>query len=145
MATPEQWSGYLKLLDNLGKTIEKLTAVEQEKTAAVSNHSVKDVDECMKQEQVLSLSLRGLDQRRERMLSQMELQGVPLNQLSDHAPDGIHLEVKAACEALQSRYRLFQEASQVARDTLECHLRAIEKAMDDIPEIDRPPQADFRI
>lgn len=145
MATPEQWSGYLKLLDDLGRTIEKLTAIEQEKTAAVSNHSVKDVDDCMKREQALSLSVRGLDQRRERMLSQMELQGVPLNKLPDHAPDDIHLEVKAACETLQSRYRLFQNASQVARDTLECHLRAVEKAMADVPEIDRPPQADFRI
>ena len=144
MATPEQWTAYLKLLDDLGRTIEKLTAIEQEKTAAVSNHNVSAVDDCMKREQALSLSLRGLDQKRQRALSQMNLQGVNLRGLPDHAPDDLLMDVKAACQTLQSRYRLFQNASQVARDTLECHLRAVEKVMEDIPEIDRPPQADFR-
>lgn len=138
------WQAYLKLLDQLGRNMEQLTEIEQEKTAAVSRGDVAGVDECMKREQALSMSLRGLDQRREKLLEQLGLKGVPLRELADHAPEELLMDVKATAGRLRSQYAQFQAASEVARATLECHLRAIEKAMD-VPEEDQPRQADFRI
>lgn len=142
-----QWQEYLKLLDQLGGVVEQLTEIEQEKTAAVSNGDVDGVDDCMKREQALSMSLRGMEQRREKLLGQLGLQKVPLRELEEHAPQGMEMEVKAAAEELRRQYNLFQVASQVARDTLECHLRAIEKAQagDVPPQEDQPRQSDFRI
>lgn len=143
------WREYLKLLESLGKVMEQLSEIEKEKTAAVSQGNLDGVDACMKREQALSMSLRGTDQKREKMLAQLGLQGVPLRELEDHAPDELRMEVKAAAEKLRGRYGVFQAASQVARDTLECHLRAIEKAQAQaggVPEPeDRPRQSDFRI
>ena len=141
-----EWKDYLGLLDSLAGIMGQLTEIEQEKTAAVSRGDVNAVDDCMKREQALSMSLRGMDQKRERMLAQLGLKNISLRELEDHAPEGMKMETKATAEKLRQSYALFQGVSQLARDTLECHLRAIEKAQagEPIVEEDQPRQADFR-
>ena len=83
------WMDYLKLLEGLSKTIGQLTEVEQKKTLAVSQGRLDEVEDCMKREQALSLSLRGCDQKRETMLARMGLKNIPLRQLEQHAPEGL--------------------------------------------------------
>ena len=73
-----QWQEYLKLLSGLSRTLEQLTKVEQDKKTAASQGDLAGVEDCMKQEQVLSLSLRGYDQRRDKMLASLGLQGAAL-------------------------------------------------------------------
>lgn len=119
----------LSLLDELSKTLENLTAVEQDKTQAVRQDNLAAVNECMKREQVLSLSLRGLDQKREAALAALELSGVPLGALAEHLPEEYRLEAIARTERLRQQYRLFQGASEVARSTLECNLHQVEKVL----------------
>ena len=81
----------------------------------------------MKREQVLSLTLRGYDQKRETMLAQLGLRNVTLKELERHSPPDLRMETKAAVELLRSKYALFQAASDAARITLEVNLRAIER------------------
>ncbi len=147
------WRDYLQLLDQLGETMERLTVIEREKTAAVSQGALDKVEACMKQEQVISLSLRGMEQKRGKMLEQLGLKGVPLRELEERGPRESHLETKAVVERLRRRYEVFQSASEVARNTLECNLRTIEniqKAAEDQaaqggpPPEGQPRQADFR-
>lgn len=121
------WQDYLKFLGSLSHTLEELTKVEQLKNMAASQGDLFTVEDCMKREQVLSLTLRGYDQKREAMLADLGLKNVRLNQLLDHVPDELRMEAKAAVELLRSRYAVFQAASGAARNTLEINLRAIEK------------------
>jgi len=121
------WQDYLKLMRSLTKTLTELTQVERQKNDAASKGDVIMVEECMKHEQVLSLTLRGYDQKRDVMLAELGLRGVTLSQLEDRSPDEFQLETKAVVEELRRQYRLFQAASQVARDTLEINLRGIEQ------------------
>ena len=123
----QTWQDYLKLLGGLSKTLGELTQVERDKNAAASVGDVAGVEACMKREQVLSLSLRGYDQKRERMLAALGMTGVPLSRLEDHSPVEMRLEARAAAEELRRQYAQFQTASEVARNTLELNLRAIEK------------------
>ena len=122
-----QWTDYLKLLRQLTETVEQLAEVERQKAGAASRGDVAGVDECMKREQVLSLSLRGCDQKRDAMLADLGLTGLPLSKLEDHSPEELRLETKNVVEKLRRQYELFQTASKVARHTLECNLRAIER------------------
>ena len=124
-----QWQEYLKLLSGLSRTLEQLTKVEQDKKTAASQGDLAGVEDCMKQEQVLSLSLRGYDQRRDKMLASLGMQGVPLNQLEDHSPPDLMLETRRTVEELRRQYTLVQAASQAARNTLEINLREIERIM----------------
>ncbi|MDE7221108.1 MAG: flagellar protein FlgN [Oscillospiraceae bacterium] len=148
MTDMELWQKYLALLESLGRTLEELTELERTKTKAVSSGDLEGVEACMKKEQVVSLSLRGLDQKRDRMLAEMGLTGVPLRELAANAPEAMFHQVKDAAEKLRQQYGVFQSASEVAMDTLECNLRAIEriqKAQEAPPEDQRPHQADFRV
>lgn len=145
------WQDYLKFLGELSHTLETLTQVEREKHDAASQGDLNGVEECMKREQVLSLTLRGYDQKRDRMLSELGLKGVTLSHLEEHSPDELQLETKAAVEELRRQYKLFQAASQVARDTLEINLRGIEqlqarRAGDEAEaaEVRKNHQTDFR-
>ncbi len=143
------WQEYLELLGGLGATLEKLTAIERRKTEAAGRGDLLGVEDCMKQEQAMSLSLRSLDRKRETMLAALGLSGQPLSDLQRHSPPEYELETKRAVEELQRQYGLFRASSEVARNTLECNLRAIERLLP--PEEEgRPPeeprrQADFRI
>ena len=134
------WQDYLHMLEGLTKTIRQLTEVEKGKTVAVTQGRLEDVETAMRREQALSLSLRGFDQKREAMLSQLGLTGVPLSRLADHAPDELLMDTKRVSETLRGEYEQFQTASQVARNTLECNLRAIEKLRAQAGEEPAPPK-----
>ena len=120
------WQDYLNLMRSLTHTLEGLTQVEREKNDAASRGDLAGVEACMKREQVISLTLRGYDQKRDTLLAALGLQGVTLSQLEDHSPDEYQLETKKVVEELRRQYTLFQAASQVARHTLEINLHAIE-------------------
>ena len=121
------WQDYLKLLRNLSKTLGQLTQVERDKNAAAAAGDLAGVEECMKREQVLSLSLRGYDQKRDAMLAALGLKGVTLRELANHSPEELRLVVKGVAEELRRHYEIFQSASKAARNTLELNLRAIER------------------
>ncbi len=121
------WQDYLKLMGSLTHTLEELTKVEREKNDAASRGDLAGVETCMKKEHVLSLTLRGYDQKRDAMLAALDLRGITLSQLESRCPEELQLETKAVVEELRRQYALFQAASEVARDTLECNLRAIER------------------
>ena len=144
------WTDYLALLTSLSGTLEKLTGIERRKTDAVCQGNLLVVEDCMKQEQVMSLSLRSLEQKRTNLLSQLGLSHVPLRELEKHSPPEYDLETKKVVEELRRQYTLFQTASQVARDTLECNLREIQRIQEQnqsapsTPD-ELPRQTDFRV
>ena len=121
------WQDYLNLMRSLTHTLEGLTQVEREKNDAASRGDLAGVEACMKREQVISLTLRGYDQKRDAMLAELGLRGVTLSQLESRCPEELQLETKGVVEKLRQQYELFQAASQVARDTLQVNLRAIER------------------
>lgn len=143
------WQDYLKLMEGLGRTLEQLTQVELDKNAAASRGDVLGVEECMKREQVLSLSLRGIDQKRDKMIEQLGLRGVPLRDLVEHSPEGLEVETRRVADTLRQQYEVFQAASSAARNTLEVNLRAIElycaeREADPPKEMETRRQTDFR-
>ena len=81
----------------------------------------------MKREQVLSLTLRGYDQKRDKLLAELGMTGLTLNQMESRSPEELRLETKAVAEELRRQYEIFQAASGAARNTLEVNLRAIER------------------
>lgn len=149
---------YLEFLRDMRETLDRLIGVEKEKTAAVRRDDLEVLDLCMKQEQALSLNLRGLDQRREAAMAALKLEGTSLSMLPLRVPEELRGEAKTLTEELLSQYQLFQSVSEVARDTLECNLHQIERVLGDMggtsepaagygrhePELPRTMRTDFR-
>lgn len=124
-------SEYLSLLEELTTTLERLTAVQQRKTEAVRVDDLATLNDCIKQEQALSLTLRGFEQKRIGAVSALGLSKIPLSALASHCPVGSELRAKAVSEELLRQYQLYRSASDVARTTLECNLHQIEKLLSD--------------
>ena len=127
---------FFKFLDELGQLLEQLTALTKEKTEAVHRDDLGAVNDCMKREQALSLSLRSMDVKREKMLAELGMTGVPLSGLAAHCPVEFRLEARQVEEDLRNRLAIYRSAANVARATLEISLHQIEQMIDE--EGDRP-------
>ena len=123
------WQDYLKLMRSLSHTMKELSQVERDKNAAAARGDLQGVEACMKREQVLSLTLRGYDQKRDKLLAELGMTGLTLNQMESRSPEELRLETKAVAEELRRQYEIFQAASGAARNTLEVNLRAIERML----------------
>lgn len=120
---------YLVFLRDLGTTLDELTAVEQKKGKFVREDDLNGLNECMKREQALSLTMRSYDKKRDAMLVQLGLQGVPLRNLLSYAPAEYREETKKTVEQLCRQYALYHGAYEVTRDTLECNLHQVERIL----------------
>ena len=132
----EAYREYFAFMEQLGRALEQLTELAKEKTVAVRRDDLLAVDECMKREQALGLSLRAMDKKRDKLLAAIGLENVTLSGLAQHCPEELQQEAKNAAEKLRDRYDLYRSASDVARTTLECNLHQIERMMAD--EADAP-------
>ena len=132
----ETYREYFGFMGELGGLLDQLTELAKEKAAAVRHDDLLAVDNCMKQEQALSLSLRAMDKKRETLLTEMGLQDVALSDFAQHCPEELRREARDASEELRTRYMLYRSASDVARTMLECNLHQIERMLAD--EADAP-------
>lgn len=93
----------------------------------------------MKKEQVFSMTLRGMDIKRDKMLAEMGLQGVPLSKLAENYPPELFDRARKTAEQVQNRYTVFRSASEAARVTMEIALHDIERML---PENQPAPRKD---
>ena len=96
------------------------------------------VNECMKKEQVLSLSLRGMEIQREKLLKELGLEKFPLSAMPEHCPPEVRVEARAAAQRLRDRYMIYKSAAQTSRSALEINLHQIEKMIAEKERGDAP-------
>jgi len=147
---------YLDLLDQIRSSLEQLSELAREKSAAVRNNDLLRLDEIMKQEQAVALTFRGLEQRQNSLLNATGLKGIPLSSLAEQFPPKMRLDARQRIEKLQTQYQIYRTSAEVARNTLECNLHLIEKVLAGSaaevgpgyqakdPEIPAPMKTDFR-
>ena len=138
-------AGYLQLLAEIKAVIEQLINVEQQKLDAVHKADLVTVDECIRQEQAISLTMRSLDNRRDKMMPELGLVGSNLSNLAEHFPPELRDEAAKAAAALRSGYADYTSISEAARMALERGLREIDVMMqpaaastEQTPQVPRP-------
>ena len=146
----EQYQEYFAFMEKLGGALEQLTAIANEKNAAVRRDDLMTVNDCMKREQAISLGLRAMDRKREKMLDDLGLRDVRLSDLANHCPAELRIQARSAAEKLRNQYAIFRSASESARMTMEINLHEIEKIIaarersGSASVTDRAPFADIR-
>ena len=121
------YQAYLNLLKELGGNLDRLGELSEEKANTVRQDDLLAMDEVLKQEQVLSLSLRGLDQRRIKLLAKLGLDNVPLSGLPEKYPEELQEEARQTVNALRDSYKVFRARADMARGLLELNLHQIDK------------------
>lgn len=118
---------YLDMLTQLGNVLDELFDVAQAKIVAARCDNLVQLDQCMKKDQALSLQLRSLEQKREKVLKELKLENTTLNQLVEAYPPDLQLKAKAVVEDVQGKYQRYSGTSKTARIALEGALHQVEK------------------
>ena len=121
------YSAYLDVLDGMSGDMDKLADLCREQCAAVRRDDLVGLDDVMKREQVVGLSLRGREQKRQKLSLQLGLDGTRLAALPRTVPKSLLPRAQESVERLRRSYDSYQNAAQVARHTLEINLHEIEK------------------
>lgn len=129
---------YLDLLRELGTNLDQLSQLAQDKIASVKDNDLMGLDDVLKQEQAMTLNLRGLELRRQKLVDQLSLHNVALSNLSGQYPEGLKSEAKVTVEQLQRSYQLYRSYADQARTTLEVNLHELEKAIEDAGGVPAP-------
>lgn len=130
----------LSLLRSLRESLEQLSALARQKMAAANADDLTALDEVMKQEQAMTLSFRGMEQSRTKLLNRLGCSGAPLSRLPDYFPPALQDEVKASIDALQNQYRDYRAQADAARAVLERHLREIDSIIANMGGVPEPQE-----
>ena len=123
------YPGYLALLEELRGSLDQLTGLAKEKNAAVLKDDLLALDEVLKQEQAMTLNLRGLELRRLKLVGQLGLENVPLAGLEDHCPPELAPRARSVSETLRESYTAYRSCADMARALLELNLHQLEKVI----------------
>lgn len=123
------WEELFQMLEKLDTQVCTLTGLQQEKTAAVLRDDVRKVDDCMKREQVVSLTLRSMDQKRDKLYQDLGLQNRALSALPEQCPEEYRQQAREIAQRVRGHYQIYRSAAEVSRTTLEINLHQIEKLM----------------
>ena len=100
----ELYEQYLQLLAEIEGVITQLNEVEKRKIDAVHKDDLLAVDECIRQEQAISLTMRSLESRRRKQLTELGLSEVKLSGLAAAFPADLRQQAAVAAERLQNAY-----------------------------------------
>lgn len=123
------YQSYLKLLNELGGSLERLGQLAQDKAAAVRRDDLIGLDEVLKQEQAMALNLRGVEQRRLKLAAQLGLDRVSLSDLPSRCPPELEVQAGQTVEQLRQSYAVYRGCADMARNLLELNLHQIEKTI----------------
>ncbi len=150
------YSAYLSFLDDLLGQLLELTQVEKNKKSAVESHSLGTLNECIKQEQAISLALRGLEQRRKTILAQLGLQGYKMQEMPQNCPPEHAQQTKLMVEKIAQANADFTTAKKEAASIINRNLKIVETSLRqrgvvldeeqefDMPPMPKKPNADFK-
>lgn len=122
----QEWLDYFELLSKLGSALEDLAIVEESKVLAITKGDLPTIDEIMKKEQAFSMTIRGFEQKRVKMLAALEIPLVPLGELANHMPTDLRPQGKRVVEQVKTKYERYRIASDLARKNLEIALGQLE-------------------
>lgn len=120
---------FKKVIRDMIALFEDHLPLEQKKLKAVQMDDVATVEACMTQEQALVLKLRGLDQKRERVMKELGWDGKTFSQIVASAPEEERQELQKLFEDLDRSMGVFKDVNDNAMTTMEVHLRDIEKVI----------------
>ena len=111
--------------------MDHLSPLAQEKAAAVRADDLIALDDVLKREQAMTLNLRGLELRRLKLVPQLGLEGVKLDDLPGHCPPQLEGEARKTVKTLRESYEVYRAYADMARSTLELNLHQIDKFLID--------------
>ena len=116
----------LDRLEELEHTLQQLVDVEQKKSAAISAREQEALNASMKREQAFSMTLKGFEQKRARLLAALGLEDVALRVLASRCAPELREAARLMSELRINQFRILSSAQEPSRILMESRLRLIE-------------------
>ena len=92
----ELYRSYLSFLRSMSRGLESLTDLNEKKLAAAQADDLMVLNELLNQEQAQALNFRGLELTRDKLLPQLDLEGVPMDEVPGRFPPAMQAEIGRA-------------------------------------------------
>ena len=126
----EKFESMIKLIDELTNTLVKLSDMQRQIVMAVREDDLAKLADCMKHEQVLSLTLRNTEQKRLKLQEELGLEEMKLSELPLKVKDAdMQIRIRNAASKLSAQYKIVRSTSDAARSISESNLRRVEQTM----------------
>lgn len=125
-----EYRDYLRFLTELHQKMSDLIQIGQQKIAAVQSHDLDALNVCIRKEQAVSLSLRGMDQKRRNILSALNLSEVSLREMPGRCPEEFRTETARLVEQILKDVQIMESIQNPVRSVLEQELRVIQSELE---------------
>ncbi len=123
------FKSFLNFLQSLNQEFLKLHSLQLKIIAAVKSHDLDTLNAHIKEEQALSLSLRGLEIKKKSLISEIGLAGVPLRELHNHCDPSLKDETLAIVTKLLNDYNTLEEVRKKSVAIIEKHLSIVNNGL----------------
>lgn len=124
-----EYSDFIKLMEDFIAFFDDLTAIEQEKLNAAVNNRVSFVEECMHKEQAAVLRLRGFEQKREKEQEKLGMKDCTFRQILEKSPDDVSSVLKPLFDRMSEQIRILQSINDNTKDIIEVNLHMIQSSL----------------
>lgn len=126
----DKFESMINLIDELTNVLVKLADMQRQVVAAVGEDNLEKLADCMKHEQVLSLTLRNIEQKRLKLQDELGFKEIKLSELPSKVRDvEMQIRIRNAANKLSAQYKIVKSTSETARSILEANLRRVEQTM----------------
>lgn len=122
-------SAFEKVIRQLIELFDRIIPLEQSKLEAVSQKKVELLEEIIKKEQAEVMTLRGLDQKRERIQAELGWKDLTFRNILKEVPEEQQLELQGLFDELSERVTTFQTVTESSKTMIEVNLHAINQMM----------------
>lgn len=113
---------------------ENFIKVEYDKYDAVIRDDIKKLDEVISQEQVFYLKVKGLEQRREKLIESMGMKHKTLKEIIELSDEHERLRLKPMYDSLLVSLNDFKKINSECKTVIEVRLHRIDVAMSKLGE-----------
>ena len=118
---------FADLIRQFAELFDRLIPLEQEKLDIVKQNQVSALEDIIKREQAEIMTLRGLDQKRERLQKELGFPDMTFSEILERVSGDEKTELQKLFEELGSRVRQFRSITESSKTMMEVNLHAINK------------------
>jgi hypothetical protein len=120
---------FIAFIKELIQFFDELTQVEKTKLQAAIQNDIPTLEDCMKKEQVELLKFRGMEKRRQTILSSLGWENKTFSEILETAEATYKEELSAIYIKLNSAVKLYRDTFDSAKNVIEVNLHTIEKTL----------------
>ncbi len=120
---------FQKAIEETISLFDEYLPLEEKKLKAVVENDLATLEDCMTQEQAVVLKLRGLEKKREEAQKANGWEGKRFREIIDLVPEEQKAEFQRLFDDLERAVALFHSTNSSAMETMNLHLRQIDKAI----------------